>query len=121
MQLESAFYRDSICEQENTDGENRLHQSFDSRPESRPPRGCPEGIEPRQALRRQVERKEFGSSWLTRNARFRARGRRRVVESISRLARSTKDLLSIVETPEHKGVGFVSLKEQIDTVSPTFL
>ena len=37
------------------------------------------------------------------------------VESISRLARSTKDLLSIVETLDQKEVGFVSLKESIDT------
>ena len=41
-----------------------------------------------------------------------------VVESISRLARSTNDPLSIVEQLESKGVGFVSLKEQIDTSSP---
>jgi DNA invertase Pin-like site-specific DNA recombinase len=40
------------------------------------------------------------------------------VESISRLARSTKDLLAIVERLEEKGVAFVSLKESIDTSSP---
>lgn len=40
------------------------------------------------------------------------------VESISRLARSTKDLLAIIERLEAKGVGFVSLKESIDTGSP---
>ena len=40
------------------------------------------------------------------------------VESISRLARSTRDLLSIVESLDQKGIGFVSLKEQIDTGSP---
>ena len=37
------------------------------------------------------------------------------VESISRLGRSTRDLLSIVESLDQKGVGFVSLKESIDT------
>ena len=41
------------------------------------------------------------------------------VESISRLARSTRDLLAIVERLESKQVGFVSLKESIDTASPT--
>jgi DNA invertase Pin-like site-specific DNA recombinase len=41
-----------------------------------------------------------------------------VVESISRLARSTRDLLAIVEQVEAKNVAFVSLKEQIDTGSP---
>ena len=41
-----------------------------------------------------------------------------VVESISRIARSTKDLLAIVEKLDAKGVGFVSLKESIDTSTP---
>ena len=40
------------------------------------------------------------------------------VESYSRLARNTKDLLSIVEELEKKGVAFVSLKENIDTSTP---
>jgi DNA invertase Pin-like site-specific DNA recombinase len=40
------------------------------------------------------------------------------VESISRLARSTRDLLFIVERLESKGVGFVSLRESIDTSTP---
>lgn len=41
-----------------------------------------------------------------------------VVESYSRLARSTKDLLSIIEQLEDKGVKFVSFKENIDTSTP---
>jgi len=41
-----------------------------------------------------------------------------VVEDISRLARSTRDLLSIIDTMNQKHVGFVSLKENIDTTSP---
>lgn len=41
-----------------------------------------------------------------------------ITESISRLARSTKDLLSIVETLEAKGVRLVSLKENLDTKTP---
>lgn len=40
------------------------------------------------------------------------------IESISRLARSTKDLLHIVETLKEKGVDLVSLKEKIDTTTP---
>ncbi|MGA2642337.1 MAG: recombinase family protein [Spirochaetia bacterium] len=40
------------------------------------------------------------------------------VESISRLARSVRDLLSIVEQLESKQIAFVSLKESIDTSSP---
>lgn len=41
-----------------------------------------------------------------------------VVESYSRLARSTKDLLSIVDHLNEKGVAFVSQKEKVDTSTP---
>lgn len=41
-----------------------------------------------------------------------------VVESISRFARSTKDLLELTATLESKGVQFVSKKENIDTHTP---
>ncbi len=39
-------------------------------------------------------------------------------ESISRIARNTKDLLTIVEQLTAKGVDFVSMKECIDTATP---
>ena len=42
-----------------------------------------------------------------------------VVESISRFARNTKDLLELVEQLTTKGVEFVSKKEAIDTATPT--
>ncbi|MDR2558684.1 MAG: recombinase family protein [Oscillospiraceae bacterium] len=41
-----------------------------------------------------------------------------IVESYSRLARSTRDLLDIVETLKSKGVEFISKKESIDTCTP---
>lgn len=41
-----------------------------------------------------------------------------IVESISRFARSTRDLLSLVEELSAKGVEFVSQKESIDTTTP---
>ena len=41
-----------------------------------------------------------------------------IVESISRIARNTRDLLSIVSELSEKGVEFVSLKESIDTATP---
>ena len=41
-----------------------------------------------------------------------------IVESISRFARSTRDLLALVEQLTEKGVGFVSQKESIDTNTP---
>lgn len=42
-----------------------------------------------------------------------------VVESISRFARNTRDLLELVEKLTVKGVEFVSKKEAIDTTTPT--
>ena len=41
-----------------------------------------------------------------------------ITESISRIARNTKDLLTIVEQLTSKGVDFVSLKECIHTATP---
>ena len=42
-----------------------------------------------------------------------------VTESISRFARNTKDLLGLVDKLTKKGVEFISLKEHIDTATPT--
>lgn len=42
-----------------------------------------------------------------------------VVESLSRLGRSTKNLIELTELLESKGVQLVSLKEAIDTSTPT--
>lgn len=42
-----------------------------------------------------------------------------VVESISRLARNTRDLLEIVDKLDKKRIGFISQKESIDTETPT--
>ncbi len=41
-----------------------------------------------------------------------------ITESISRIARNTRDLLNIVEQLQQKGVEFISLKESIDTTTP---
>lgn len=42
-----------------------------------------------------------------------------VIESLSRLGRSTKDLLNLIDEWDKQGVTVVSLKEQIDTKTPT--
>lgn len=42
-----------------------------------------------------------------------------VIESLSRLGRSTKDLLSLIDYFESKGVKLISLNEHIDTNSST--
>ena len=42
-----------------------------------------------------------------------------IVESISRFARNTKDLLSLIEELDQKHVAFISQKENIDTNTPS--
>lgn len=42
-----------------------------------------------------------------------------VVESISRLGRNTVDILTIIEGLDKTGINFVSLKENIDSSTPT--
>lgn len=56
---------------------------------------------------------------LTRMMAFVRQGDTVVVESISRFARNTKDLLEMVELLTTKGVEFVSKKEAIDTTTPS--
>ena len=47
------------------------------------------------------------------------RGDTVIVESISRFARNTRDLLELVDQLTKKGVEFISKKEAIDTTTPT--
>lgn len=42
-----------------------------------------------------------------------------VIESLSRLGRSTKDLLNLVDEFDKAGIQLVSLKENVDTKTPT--
>ena len=42
-----------------------------------------------------------------------------MVESISRFARNTRDLLELIEQLREKGVEFQSQKEAIDTTTPS--
>lgn len=49
---------------------------------------------------------------------FARRGDVVITESISRIARNTKDLLNIIDELRSKGVDFISLKENIDTSTP---
>lgn len=41
-----------------------------------------------------------------------------IIESFSRLGRSTKDLIELVECFENKGVKLISIKENFDTTTP---
>ena len=56
---------------------------------------------------------------LERMMNFVREGDTVIVESISRFARNTKDLLELVEELTRKKVDFVSQKEALDTSSPT--
>lgn len=61
---------------------------------------------------------QHGREELEKMLQFVREGDVVVVESISRIARNTKDLLDIVERLREKGVDFTSRKEQIDTDTP---
>jgi len=56
---------------------------------------------------------------LKRMMTFVRQGDTVIVESISRFARNTRDLLDLVEQLTRKGVEFVSKKEAIDTTTPS--
>ena len=56
---------------------------------------------------------------LTRMMNYVRHGDTVIVESISRFARNTRDLLDLVEQLTKKQVEFVSRKEAIDTTTPT--
>ena len=56
---------------------------------------------------------------LKRMMNFVREGDTVIVESISRFARNTRDLLELVEQLKNKHVEFVSRKEAIDTTTPT--
>lgn len=63
--------------------------------------------------------KNADRSELNRMMNFVRRGDTVIVESISRFARNTRDLLDLVERLTEKQVEFVSRKEAIDTTTPT--
>ncbi|MCD8147076.1 MAG: recombinase family protein [Clostridiales bacterium] len=56
---------------------------------------------------------------LNRMLEFMREGDTVIVESISRFARNTRDLLDLMEQLQRKNVEFVSKKEAIDTTTPT--
>ena len=63
--------------------------------------------------------KSIGRPGLQRMMEFVRRGDTVIVESISRFARNTRDLLDLVEQLTLAGVEFVSRKEAIDTTTPS--
>jgi len=65
-----------------------------------------------------VSGKDMNRPQLTAMLGFLRSGDVLVVESYSRLARSTSDLLNIVNELNNKSVDFISLKERVDTSTP---
>lgn len=66
-----------------------------------------------------VSGKDMNRPELQKMLEFVREGDTVYIMDFSRLARSTKDLLEIVEQLEEKKVHLVSIKEQIDTSTPT--
>jgi DNA invertase Pin-like site-specific DNA recombinase len=77
------------------------------------------GIPPKQTFLEKLSGKDTKRPVLQSLMNRVQKGDTIVVESISRFARNTKDLLELVEKLTAKGVDFVSLKEHIDTTTPT--
>ena len=63
--------------------------------------------------------KDINRPELQKMMEYVRRGDTVIVESISRFARNTRDLLELTERLHEKGVEFVSQKEAIDTSTPT--
>jgi len=77
------------------------------------------GIPPEQIYLEKLSGKDIKRPILQSLMNTVQKGDTVVVESISRFARNTKDLLGLVEKLTNKGVEFISLKEHIDTTTPT--
>jgi len=77
------------------------------------------GIPPNRIFMEKLSGKDIKRPMLQSLMNIVKKGDIVVVESISRFARNTRDLLSLVEKLTKKGVEFISLKEHIDTTTPT--
>ena len=75
-------------------------------------------IPPENIFREKISGKDSNRPELQKMLSYIRRGDTVVIESFSRLARNTKDLLDIVEKITEKGAGLKSLKESIDTTTP---
>lgn len=76
------------------------------------------GIEPENIFIDKQSGKNAERKELKRMLSFCRKGDTVYCDSISRIARNTKDLLNIIDELNQKQVHFVSLKEQIDTSTP---
>jgi DNA invertase Pin-like site-specific DNA recombinase len=77
-----------------------------------------QGVEDEYIYTDKISGKNTERPQLQEMLSFCRRGDTVITESISRIARNTRDLLSIVDDLTQKKVEFVSLKEGIDTTTP---
>lgn len=66
-----------------------------------------------------VSAKDINRPKLKEMLEFIREGDTVIIHDFSRLSRSTKDLLEIIELLENKGVKLISKKENLDTATPT--
>ena len=76
------------------------------------------GVEPDAIYTDKKSGKNADREQLKALLSFARKGDTIITESISRIARNTRDLLSIVDDLSNRGIEFVSLKEKIDTTTP---
>lgn len=76
------------------------------------------GVEPENFYTDKQSGKNANRPALKELLAYVRRGDTVVTESISRIARNTKDLLNIIDQLQSKGVEFISLKESLDTTTP---
>jgi DNA invertase Pin-like site-specific DNA recombinase len=93
--------------------------SFDQNPDRQIDAATALGIPPERIFLDKQSGKDAKRPQLQRLMATVRRGDSVTVESISRFARNTRDLLDLVEQLNEKGVDFVSQKEHIDTSTPT--
>lgn len=76
------------------------------------------GVDPDAIYTDKKSGKNTDRAQLQEMLKFVRKGDVVVTESISRIARNTRDLLNIVDDLTSRGIEFVSLKERIDTSTP---
>ena len=98
--------------------EDRIYQGQHTGAEHYPA-GSPDGMGVDEVYIDHMSGKNTNRPELQWMMEYVRRGDTVIVESISRFARNTRDLLELVERLTAKGVEFVSKKEAIDTTTPT--
>ena len=76
------------------------------------------GVDPRYIYIDKQSGKDTNRPQLKSLLTYAREGDTVITESLSRIARNTKDLLNIMDDLTKRGIDFISLKESIDTTTP---